>query len=238
MFQTRRARVDPDINVGRIRSRIVRNMIGQYDCFTEDSRSEEIFFVDPYQKFFFSMLDSVCEFRLGFGDFINEETGELDEEFFSTRRTDVVLPVFRVIYTVRHHRGKGIQRRVLEEIKGVADECGESFAIFADPFKISGFGRELNASEALVKFVQNGYEQTDNWMDDLYKQRKRFLELGFINAKCVHATLTEPFQHFVYISKNARKEEQELLESLQVHYYHKHYEAGVNEAMPSGGLNM
>jgi len=221
MFRTRRARVDPDINVERIRSRIVRNMIGQYDCFTEDERSEEIYFIDPYQKFFFSMLDSGCEFRLGFADFINEETGELDEEFFSTRRTDVVLPVFRVIYTVRHHRGKGIQRQILEEIKGVADECGESFAIFADPFKLSGFGSELNASEALVKFVQNGYEPTDNWMDDLCKQRKRFLELGFINAKCADATLTEPYQHFAYVSRNARTEERQLLESLEVHYHQR-----------------
>lgn len=235
MFQSRYARVDPDINVGRIRSRIVSNMIGQYDCFTENEGSEEIFFVDPYQKFFFSILDTACEFRLDLADFFNEETGELDEEYFTTGRTDVVLPVFRVIYTVRHHRGKGIQRRVLEEIKGVADDCGESFAIFADPFRISGFERELNASEALVKFVQNGYEQTNKWVDDLYKQRKRFLELDFINVKCSSATLTEPYQHFVYISKNARPEEQELLQSLQVHYYHKYYDAGaVNEAIPSG----
>lgn len=235
MFQSRDARVDPDINVGRIRSRIVRNMIGQYDCFTEYEGSEEIFFVDPYQKFFFSILDTACEFRLDLADFFNEETGELDEEYFTTGRTDVVLPVFRVIYTVRHHRGKGIQWQILHEIKGVADECGESFAIFADPFRISGFGSELNASDALVKFVQNGYEPTDNWMDDLYNQRKRFLELGFINVKCSSATLTEPYQHFVYISKNAQSEEQKLLESLQVHYYHKHYDAGaVNGAIQSG----
>ena len=227
MLQIRYAKVDPDINVGRIRSRIVHNMIGRYDCFTEDSRSEEIFFLDPYKKFFFAMLDSVCEFKLDLADYIDEETGELDEEYFSTGRTDVVLPVFRVIYTVPHHRGKGVQRRILEEIKGVADECGESFAIFADPFKISGIGSELNASEALVKFAQNGYEPTDNWMDDLCKQRKRFLELGFINAKCADATLTRPYQHFVFISKTARPEEQQLLESLQVHYYQR---GAVNEA--------
>lgn len=224
MFQTRWAKVDPDIDVGRIKSCIVRAMIGQYDCYTEDSRSDEIFFVDPYKKFFFSMLDSLCEFKLDLADYIDEDKREIDKEYLSIPCTVVELPVFRVIYTVRHHRGKGIQRTILEEIKGVADECGESFAIFADPFKISGAGRELNASEALVKFLQNGYEPTDNWIDDLYKQRKRFLELGFINAKCVEATLTKPFQHFVYISKQARPEERKLLESLQVHYYHKHYD--------------
>jgi hypothetical protein len=69
-------------------------------------------------------------------------------------------------------------------------------AIFADPFRVSGFGRETTASEALVKFMQNGYEPTDNWMDDLYKQRKRFLELGFFNTKYAHAEVTKPYQHF------------------------------------------
>jgi hypothetical protein len=58
-------------------------MIGQYDCFTEDERSEEIYFIDPYQKFFFSMLDSGCEFRLGFADFINEETFRHDAQTLS-----------------------------------------------------------------------------------------------------------------------------------------------------------
>jgi GNAT superfamily N-acetyltransferase len=201
-------------------------MLGQYDSFTEDSRSEEIFFVDPYQKFFFSMLDSSCEFQLDIADYIDDETGELNEEYFSIERTTVEMFVFRVIYTVPHHRGKGIQRRILEEIKGVADDCGESFAIFADPFRISGFGRETTASEALVKFTQNGYEPTDNWTDSLYKQRKRFLELGFFNTKYAHAEVTKPYQHFVYISENAPPEERKLLQSLQVHYYHKHYDKG------------
>lgn len=225
MFNSRRATIDPDINVEGLRSCIVREMIGSYDSYAGESASDEIFFIDPYQRFFFSMLDSHCEFRADIGDYIDKETGELDKEYYSIGTASIELPVFRVIYTLRHHRGKGIQQRILEEVKEVSDACGESFAIFADPFIISGFGREVTASEALMKFVRNGYEPTPEWADDLYKQRRRFLATGFNNVKYPQAQLTQPYQHFVYISRNAAPEERKLLESLKVHYYHRDYDA-------------
>ena len=220
MFRTRHAHTDPDINVDLIRSRLIKKMLGQYDTYTTTEGDPEITFMDPYQRFFFAILDCQAEYKLDIMDYIGEEY-EYDSELMRHYRendTSITLPTFRIFWTVPHHRGKGIQRKVLDEIKKASDEVKESFCIYADPFKLSGLGRETNAWEGLQKLEENGYEPTDNYGHDLYKQRKRFLDLGFWNCKYADAQITQPYQQFVYVNQNAPEEEVKLFLQLRRHY--------------------
>jgi hypothetical protein len=123
-----------------------------------------------------------------------------------------------MIYTVPHHRRKGIQNRILNDLKDVSDSCGHSFCICADPFQLKGFGRETNAKESLLKMVNNDTEPVDNWLVECQRQRERFLSEGFINVPFDNARYTERFQQFVYVSRGANPDEWALLLNNQVSF--------------------
>ena len=217
MRNWRYAHTDPDIHPELIQSEIIKKMLGKYDAYTEDNT--EIFFIDPYENFFFSIADlhdsGVWEHDMG--EFLTED-GTIDEAYWDMPLRRVELPVIRVIYIIPHRRRQGRLQRIAEDIKEVSDATGESIALFADPFRISGYGRELNARESFKKFMENGYEPTENFAHDLIKLRSRYMDLGFRNIKFSNAQLTKPYQHLAYISKNAPAAERQLLESLEVEY--------------------
>lgn len=209
MFQTRHAITDPDIDVDKIVSPALRHIIGFYDtiCAAHNDQSE-IFFIDPYNKFFFSMLDCSMRFR------IEETTSGYDGA------TAVLVPVIRAIYVTKFHRGKGIQERLIREIMGASHSTGTSLGIIADPFEIvTDGGYSLhNSREALLAFIQCGYRPADNYLYDLAIQRQRFMRLGFRNCRLLDAEVTAPFQHFLYVPDTAPEPVKRLQDALEIKY--------------------
>jgi hypothetical protein len=225
MFNARYAHTDPDIDPERIRSRIMRGMLGQYDAYCTEPGDSEITFLDPYGSFMFAMLDTAAEYKLDIMDYMGEEYDPLSERMTTYHRCKPVeLPTFRLIYVVPYRRGRGLQTKILNEIKSKADELGESFAIFAGPIKLNGQGREVNILQSLQKLETHGYTEANDYHYQLYKQRKRFLDLGFKNVKYHDARLTGPWQSFVYVHANAPEAEVELFRELEVHYVCPKYE--------------
>lgn len=222
MFQSRYAYTDPDIDVGLIRSKIIKEMIPNYDSYIAETGDSEITLIDGYKQYFLRMLDSYSEYRLNSLDYHRpDEDYDYDSPLQKRYRDNnhtVHLPTLRIIYVVPHHRGKGIQKRVLGELKEIADEVGESFALFTEPLILSGYGRETNAVECMAKLDQNNYEPPEDYNLQLWKQRNRMLAAGLTNVKYVNAQITKPYQSFVYINKNAPPEEVALFNELKVHY--------------------
>jgi len=185
MRSARYSHIDEDIEPQRIRSRFLRELIGIYDTYLVAEDPLDLMLVDPAKKFFVTVSDKTILFR----------HKKHPENF-------VFLPYVRMIYVVRHHRGKGVQRGLLEEFKTISDDVGESFAICADPFVLNGTDREMDAHQAMVKLWNRGEQPTEHWLKDLEKQRQRFFSAGLHNIQFGNAQVTEPFQQFVYPSKN------------------------------------
>lgn len=226
MFNSRRARTDPDIDPRLIESSIIKEMIPLYDSYICSRGDDELHFFDGYQRYYFTMLDTGAEYKVDISDYWKDDP-EINEDWFSSddyKRYSqfsgykVRLPTLRMIYIVPHHRRKGLQRRLLEEVKEAADRTGESIAIFADPMKLSGYGRETNAVECLQKLEANGYEPADDYAFALHKQRMSFLKAGFRNIRYTDARVTQPYQSFVYVNKQATEKERALFDELEVFY--------------------
>ena len=83
---------------------------------------------------------------------------------------------------------------------------------------MGGTQRELNAYEAFGKLEQNGDYPTENYMVDLVKQTQRFKAAGLTNVKFTNASVTEPFQQFVYVSANEEPLRMEILKENKVEY--------------------
>lgn len=225
MFNSRRARTDPDIDPALIESKIIKEMIPLYDSYIIERGDEELHFFDGYQRYYFTMLDTGANYRVDISDYWKD--GEINDDWFNSEdykryqqfsSLKVTLPTLRMIYIVPHHRGNGLQRRILEEVKEAADRTGESISIFADPIKLSGYGRETNAVECLQKLEANGYEPADDYAYALHKQRMSFLKAGFRNVKYADARITQPYQSFVYVNSKASQEERDLFDELEVFY--------------------
>jgi len=201
MFENRYATVSESVDPQKVRSDFTRELIGIYDTYLLNDDPLDFMLVDPYQKFFLVVSDLaiLCE-------------SQVDSDRYT------VLPYVRMIYTVRQHRSKGIQRALLEELKAIADDVGQSFSIVADPFVLGGTQRELNAYEAIGKLEHNGEHPTENYMADLVKQTQRFKAAGLTNVKFSNASVTEPFQQFVYVSANENPLRLEILNENKVEY--------------------
>ena len=138
MFESRYSFVDSDIKPQEIKSAFLRELVGIYDTYLAGEHPLDLHLVDPYQRFFFTVADKSILF-----------------EDHKHRSNFLYLPYVRMIYTVPHHRRKGIQKQILNDLKDVSDNCGHSFCICADPFQLKGFGRETNAKECLLKMVNH-----------------------------------------------------------------------------------
>ena len=201
MFENRYATVSESVDPQKVRSDFTRELIGIYDTYLLNDDPLDFMLVDPYQKFFLVVSDLAILFE-----------SQVDSDRYT------VLPYVRMIYTVRQHRSKGIQRALLEELKAIADDVGQSFSIVADPFVLGGTQRELNAYEAIGKLEHNGEHPTENYMADLVKQTQRFKAAGLTNVKFSNASVTEPFQQFVYVSANENPLRLEILNENKVEY--------------------
>ncbi len=229
MFSSRYADVDPDIQPELIRSKLIRKMIGHYDCLTGAEGDSEIYFVDPYGNFFFTLSDRFSRYELNMMDYINEDATDEQvrdwfdsdsyKEFCRINKT-VELPICRMIYVVPHRRGQGFQRKLIDELKKVADEVGEGFCLFADPFVLEGQGREVNAREALVKMIQSDLVPPENYNYCLWKQRNAFLSYGLKNVKCNDPNFgcKEQYKSFVYVNAQAGEQERRLFQELELSY--------------------
>ena len=132
----------------------------------------------------------------------------------------ITVATCRIFYTVKHHRNQGLQRKAFSEINKYADEFSEAYSIFSDPFVIKDgeYTNERNARHAIVKLATNHYEPAPNYMQELDKQRKRFLSYGLKNCKYTNAEVTNEYQSFLYCPKTARDDVKELVERLEVSY--------------------
>lgn len=238
MFQTRRAYTDPDIDINLIKSPLIREMITQYDSYIERPGDTEFTMIDGYKRYFLRMLDSYAKYDLNMVDFMPKNaTQEEANEWWSNGGFDryrevshtVYLPTLRIIYVCPHHRQKGIQAKALELLKEIADEVGESFSLFTEPLVLSGYGRETNAVECMIKLDQNNYERPEDFNYQLWKQRNRMLKAGLTNVRYSGAQVTEPYQSFVYINKQATEEEVNLFKALEVNYYSPLYDPQDNQ---------
>ena len=210
MFNSRYTHIGDAVDLSRIRYPLVRRMVGQYDTYKEDDG--EYLFMDPYGKFFFTLSDTGVPFTVGLDDV--EDT----DEYLKLKVTEYNLPIIRMIYVVPHQRNRGIQKRIITEVQRIADEEQNSFCIFADPFKLSGYGRETTALEGYHKLSENGFEVADRYWTSLQKQRQRFLDLGFYNCQLHCAKHTGPSQHFVYVHCREEEDNIEMLSKLQRFY--------------------
>ena len=201
MFDTRRAEISDDIDINRIKSKFISEMVGLYDTYLMSDDPLDLVLVDPYSKFFLVVTDLAIMF-------ISKSNGN----------NYCFLPYVRMIHCVRHQRGKGIQRRILEEMKDISDDVGESFAIVADPFELTGNGPEVTAYDAIRKLFENDIGPTDKYIWDLVKQRERFIGAGFDNVEFGNARLTEPYQHFVYVSKKETPRNKPIFEENTLNY--------------------
>lgn len=229
MFNARYADVDPDIKPELIDSPLIREMIGQYDCFTERSGDSEIYFLDPYGNFFFTLSDNHSKYDLCTMDYIREDATEEEieawfkgpafEEYCKVNTT-VWLPICRCIYVVKHKRQKGYQRRLIKELMDVSDRVGQGFCIFADPFVLGGHGREVTAREAFLKMVQSELGKPEDYEYCLWKQRNAFLSYGLKNVRCNDSNFMskEQYKSFVYVNAQAGEKERRLFEELELNY--------------------
>lgn len=222
MRNWRYATTDEDIRPELIQSKVIKGLLGKYDAYS--GGDGEIIFFDPYENFFFQMSDMSYQntWEVNIGDYFNED-GTLKDDWHEVSG-GVQMSVLRVVYITPHRRGQGRLRRIMEDLTSLSDETGESIGLFCDPFRISGYGRELTAYEAFLKFSENGYEQTEDWIKDLYYLRKKYMSYGFQNIVYDRAELTEGYQHFVYISANASEEERKILQALRVDYGFKRFD--------------
>ena len=222
MRNWRYATTDGDIRPELLNSEIMKGLLGKYDAY--DDGGDEIVFVDPYENFFFQISDKSHnnQWNVDMGDYLNED-GEVDESYWEVAG-GVEMCVLRCLYVTPHRRGQGRLGRVLKDITDLSDDTGESVGLFVDCFKISGYGRETTATQAFLKFKENGYEKTDDWLKDVYYLRKKYMSYGFQNIVYDKAQVTEGFQHFAYISKNAPEKERRTLESLKVNYGFKRFD--------------
>tara|TARA_Y100000592_G_C5478527_1_gene323893 strand:+ start:2104 stop:2817 length:714 start_codon:yes stop_codon:yes gene_type:complete len=227
MFSARYADVDPDINPELIRSKLIRAMIGQYDCLTEEEGDSEIYFLDPYGNYFFTLSDNFSKYELSTMDYIPDGACEEDisawfrgPSFAEYCRINepVYLPICRMIYVVPHQRGKGFQRKLIKELMAMSDKVGEGFALFADPFVLDGPGRQVNAREAFLKMLQSDLGSPDNYQYCLWKQRNSFLSYGLKNVKCNDSNFhsKEQYKSFVYVNAQAGEKERRLFEELEL----------------------
>ena len=203
----RRLMTDPDINISRIDSPIVRRCLEYYTAY---DNGDEICFIDVHNRYFFTMLQRKVSYS-------RMMTMNMDAWDPGTPLSHDV-PILRAVYTVRHHRGKGLQATLIQQLIEWAEEYGEAFAVYADPYQLKRNGMpERNATEALCKF-QYGYDPTDNYVYDLVKQRQRFLDAGLRNIKFEDARYTEPFQQFAYVPSTIGDDIQQLFDDLEVFY--------------------
>ena len=229
MFSSRYAEVDPDIKPELIRSKLIREMIGQYDCLTENVGDSEIYFLDPYGNYFFTLSDRFSRYELSMMDYVKQDATEeevkawFDSEAFNQYvkiNTTIELPICRMIYVVPHRRKQGYQRKLVKELMGVADRVGEGFSMFADPFVLDGMGREVNAKQAFLKMLQAGLGKPEDYHFCLWKQRNAFLSYGLKNVKCndINFQSKEQYKSFVYVNAQASEKERQLFDELELNY--------------------
>jgi len=207
MIINRVRHTDPDINVNRIDSPIVRRALEDYTAYEND---DEICFVDIQNRYFFTMMQRKVQYsRLSSLDIDNWDP--LSPLFYD-------VPILRAVYTVKHHRGKGLQARLLDTLVGWCEEYAEPLAVYTDPYQLKRNGMpERNATEALLKF-QHGYEPTDRYLKDMVKQRQRFIDAGFRNIRFEDARYTKPFQQFAYVPSTLDEQYQQLFDDLELFY--------------------
>ena len=218
MSLLRPAKIDAEINVDRIKSRIIRSLLTRMDSFyCYDKHPDEYVFLDIQDRFWISMIDTGQVFT-GFGGTELLELDYIGETVEVPKSVSLEVPTIRVIYVPMRHRGRRIQSKLLDYLKSVADESGESMGIFADAFELCGANIRESSTDSFIRYTEIGIEKPDDWIYQTAIQRERFLKAGFENVHYHQSFLTEPWQQFVYASKNCTDDERELIDNLKIEY--------------------
>ena len=226
MRRPRAANIDTDIKVDDVRSKLVEACLHEMDSImeTDEAGQNTFYFTDIQNRFFTAITNPIAEYRYQLTEEDMQKVVEEMEDGYKLGVFDqftfepVTVPVVKVFYVPPYCRGRGIQSSFFDFLTSVSDDVGESFACFADPYKIIGCPRKVSAKEALYYFINNGYEKSDRYWIDSVKQRNRFIGNGLRNVEYYDASCTEPWQHFYYLSDKASAEEGQLIDKLERHF--------------------
>jgi hypothetical protein len=74
-----------------------------------DHNELEVFYlIDPHNRYFMGWVDEYLEYKVNILDLINEKNDK--EDFGVIPDLSITVPVLRIFYTVKHHRGRGLQK--------------------------------------------------------------------------------------------------------------------------------
>jgi GNAT superfamily N-acetyltransferase len=201
---------DEDVDLSRIESPILKMLYFQYDSiFSGDhDNNDDIHFFDREGRYFFTFTDACCR--------VYADMNKLDESERASVSTNLsfAAPVLRAIYVLKDFRSRGLQKELLDSIKELSEESGESFIAIADPFKIKNCPYEHTAKEAFSKLIHNGYTRPADWLTSVFRQCRRFRAAGLRNFVFRDARITRPFQHFIYLPESASRGDKIAVRSL------------------------
>ena len=214
MSFARHGRIDEDVDVNAIQSKIIRSLVGKLDTYYEDG---VYYFVDVQNRFFCNFIDlgAYYDYQETY-----EETMYRLENGISPPES---LPSFwasvmQVFYVPPRNRGRHLQSMFLDYVLSVADEQCEPLAAFIDPFTIREESFADTANTAFLKYIENGIDTTENWLTDSVKQRNRFFKAGFRNIRYGDAVKTQWWQQYLYMPKTAADKYQQTVDKLEVNY--------------------
>ncbi len=222
MIGVRPANIDSDIDPSRIRSEIIKSHLTKMDSYHDPSSPERLYhFLDVQDRFFVIWQDTMAEFHYVVTEEDLTRYGEGLENGEDVRLpsyTTMTVPVLKMVYVPFAYRGRNLQATYLDFVKSIADEVGESFALFCDPFLINGASNAYGARQSFLAYQHNSISTPNNWLDLSVKQRQRFLDAGCRNVLYHDAGESQPFQHFMYLSEQATDEERRLAAALNLNY--------------------
>ena len=198
---------DPDLDTVNIQCPVMKQLTEEYTCMIpmsgEDWGGEIHYFTDK-NRAFFSMHDNANCIYLNTD---NVGRDQVDSEYV------IQTPWIQAIFTARLHRGKGIQSGILKRIVELCELHGTAMGAVCDPFRLKGGVLGLDCRDAFMSFTENGYTRQDGWCDLVKKQIKRFRDIGFQNYEMYEYSLTEAWQHYLYIPETAVGDYRKVLES-------------------------
>jgi GNAT superfamily N-acetyltransferase len=200
-IKTKNPSKDEDIDLEKVDSCIVHQAVEDFNSFYDNE--DTFYFVIP-DVGWFSLIQ-------GASIYVNDSkyAEELEQcyMFVDTLRSIWVRPTMR---------GRGVQNRILEAVKGYADSCSTAIMSFPDPYKIDNENKHWNVEEGMINF-EKSYSRPDNYEEELDKQIGRFEKAGFQNIDwSAHAQVTDVKQHYVYIGEGIEEEQRTIIESLLV----------------------
>ena len=198
---------DVDIVDEKIHSLIMKELVKEFTSVCDEKMNGDIHFFNKDNSTFFTFHDSQMEMYADVSKISEAERKEMEEFVICT-------PWIMCMYTARHRRGQGNQRRIMERIIEISEETGECFHGVADPFRLNGGVLGYDVRDSFMSFIEHGHRRPDNWCELVKKQINRLKSYGFRNFELPDYSLTKPFQHFCYVPESANKDHKKIIQTL------------------------